>query len=209
MTFDFQNPQWVVAVATFLAVLVALFKDNFLIWFNRSKIKLGLSNATPHVVQSVGSIPQLIKYFRLRVINKGRWVAKNCLVKIISIKLKDNSKESLIEPDRLIWSSAPLDMNYRIENPHISEPEKLNPIFKEKKDISPYGGWEFCDLFLINTFNLTKLFFNSLDRREVPINREYEILIEVTGDNFKPKRAKIETFIQEEVFNTRIEWLKN
>ena len=177
---------------TLVAVLVALFGNVFWEWWKRPKIKFGIKNGEPHIITTIGSPPQLIKYFRIRIKNNGKTTAKNCYVKLISVTTL-NGNINLIEPDNLKWSSAPTDNRYGIP--------------REKIDIFPSGGWEFCDLFKLDTFLLTDIQFESLGGRKVSIREEYIIIIEITGDNIKPKKAKIKTILPKNGFwNMKISW---
>ena len=197
MVFDVQ---WVLAGVTFLAVIVALFRETFWNWWNRPKIKLGLNDNWPYVVQLLED-GQIFFCFRLKVKNKGKSFAKNCYIKILSvISEKENSNKSLIEPDLLKWSSAPRDMNYRDDSP------QLPPIHKECKNITPKNGWEFCDLFNIGGNGLT---FASRRNDNLPIEN-YIVSIELFGDNLKPKKAKFKISLRKDdsfqkVTNT---WIK-
>jgi len=165
-------------IITFLAVIVALFGRKFWDWWNRPKIKLGLNKFPPHMIQIVGRQSNLLQYYRLKIINDGKTIAKNCQVKLVSvIPPKKKSIFSLVEPDKLKWSSAPTDNRYGIA--------------REKIDVSPLGGWEFCDLLMIDSYLLTTIQFLSLGNRTASITEEYIITIEISGDNFKPKTAQI------------------
>ena len=166
-------------------------------WWNKPIIIFGLSNSPPHVVQICGVPPTIIKYFRLMVINKGKTVAKNCHIKLVSVVPQGRQLNlPLVEPDKLKWSNAPMDNRYSIR--------------REKIDISHSGGWEFCDLFRIESTFMTEIKFMSFGDRTVSITDEYIIIIEISGDNFKPKRAEIRTsHSQNSFWNTRIEWSKN
>ena len=164
---------------TLIAVLVALFQQKFWDWWNKPVIIFGLSNFSPHIVTDYGN-PTMTKYFRLRVINTGRTTAKNCQIKILSVNpMNKQLNFPLIEPDKLKWSSAPTDSRYSIP--------------REKLDISPHGGWEFCDIFKLESTHLVDIKFQSLGRREVSIREEYLLKIEISGDNFDPKIAYIKT----------------
>ena len=72
----------ILAIITSLAVLVALFGKKFWDWWNEPIIEFSLNNKEPHVVWSYSN-NLITKLFRLRVINKGNTVAKNCRVKVI------------------------------------------------------------------------------------------------------------------------------
>ena len=185
------DPQWIIVILTFLAILVALFGLDILSWRNRPKIRFALSNYPPYVIQTFNSQKFMIKYFRIKVINMGKTVAKNCHIKLISAS--STGKERilpLIEPDKLKWSNAPLDSRYSIR--------------REKLDISPHGGWEFCDLFRLESTGMDKIRFMSSGERDVPINDNYIIKIEISGDNLRPRKATIKTTNKN--WETKIEW---
>jgi len=210
MTLDFKDPQWIIAILTFLAVLIALFGKAFWDWWNKPKIKFGLSNKEPYVITYYTShlMPRL---FRLKVINKGGKVAKNCRIKIISISPSPDGLT--FEPDVLKWSSAPRDMRYRINPPieidRINNISNLPPIYKEHKDISPKGGWEFCDLFLFGSGGDTIKFASSGSREFLARNDSYIVTIEISGDNLKPRKAKFKISNLHKKRYLRIDWVKN
>ncbi len=163
---------WVGVVSTaitLLAVLVALFGQKCWEWFNRPKVFVGISDKSPHVVINVtGNGSEIVKYIRLRIKNEGNTILKNCHIRLISVVSESKKdKPSEVEPDRLDWSSAPLDMDYRVKDNRISEPFKLPPISREKIDISPSGGWELCDLLQMTSFDTTKFTFLSSGRRYI------------------------------------------
>ena len=192
------------AISTFLAIIVALFNQKFWDWINRPKIKFCLSNSPPYIIQKMGKLPTWIKYFRFKVINEGRTVAKNCQVKLISAEpIGKKLNFPLIEPDKLKWSGAPKDTRY------IND--ELYPTHKERIDIHPLNGWEFCDLFRIESTYMIELKFMSPGERKVPITGEYIITIEISGDNFKPRKAEIITSIPSvnRYWETQINWAKN
>ena len=165
-------------IATFLAIIVALFQQKFWDWWNKPQIKFVLSNFLPTAIPQVGNQGNLLQYYRFKVINEGKTIARNCQIKLVSIiSTRKKSTFSLIEPDKLKWSSAPIDNRFSIH--------------REKIDISPSGGWEFCDLLKIDSHLLTTIQFMSLGNRILPITDEYIITIEISGDNFEPKMAQI------------------
>ncbi|KKN40799.1 hypothetical protein LCGC14_0730150, partial [marine sediment metagenome] len=185
------------AIITSFAVLVALFGQKFWEWWSEPQITFSLKNEEPHIVTDYGGY-NWTKYFRLKVINGGRTTAKNCQIKILSVvPISRQLNLPLIEPDKLKWSSAPLDSRYSIH--------------REKLDISPYGGWEFCDLFRLESTNLVDIKFQSLGmNREVSIREEYIITIEISGDNFKPRIAHIRTINPQNGFwNIHLAWAMN
>jgi len=188
--------QWVIAiatvflgVATFFAVLIALFKEDI----RKPIIKIGFGNEKPYVIDSYSN-GMINLLFRLKVVNQGKTVAKKCRVKILSVFAEGRDENEISEPDILKWSSAPRDMVYRI-NPGIDinnmDKTQLTPIFREHKDITPEGGWEFFDFFEINSRE-KKIIFSSSGKRDFLVREEsYTALIEVSGDNLKPIKKKI------------------
>ncbi len=188
---------FILALIMLLAVVVALFGKRFWDWVDKPIIKFGLDNKEPHVIQTYAGDSTIIKYFRLRIINEGRTVAKNCHIKLISaMPLGKKLKCPLVERDKLKWSNAPMDSRYSI--------------YREKIDISPSGGCEFCDLFRLESTFMTEIKFMSFGERTVPIQDEYIITIEISGDNFRPRRAKIRTSLPPNGFwNTQIGWAKD
>lgn len=166
------------AIITFIAVIVALFGQKFWSWRNRPVAKVIFGNFEPYsLVLYPNSV--LTMLFRLKIVNVGKSIIKNCRVKIISAIPENIPNSSLIkEPDVLKWSNAPIDSRYQIH--------------KEFKNITPEGGWEFCDFFKVKTTE-EKLFFVSAGERNFELVKDgkYEVIIEVSGDNLKPTRKKI------------------
>jgi hypothetical protein len=207
MTMDIQLANfWVdvsLAVFTFLAIIIALFNQKFWEGWNRPKLKFCLSNNFPYVVQKYSGSRMMIKYFRFVIINEGKSVAKNCRVKLISAEpVGKKLSLPLIEPDSLKWSGAPKDTRFTND--------QLQPIHREKLDISP-GGWELCDLFRIEVTLLNQIIFMSSGERNIPITDEYIITIEISGDNFKPINLKIKTLIPQtkNYWETEVYWAKD
>ena len=181
------NPQWVTALATvflgivtLLVVWVALFKEDII----KPLIKIGFGNSKPYVIDSYGG-DTINLLFRLKIVNQGKIVAKKCRVKIVSVVAEDDDKKiSLIEePDTLRWSSSPKDTRYHIDS---------NPIYRETKDVTPKGGWEFCDLFSCWSKN-SRINFASSGKRDFlsEKSKNYIATIEISGDNLKPTKKEI------------------
>lgn len=185
----------VLAIITFLAVLVALFGQKFWDWWNRPKIKFSLKNQEPHII--FGYSNPMTKLFRLKVINKGNTVAKNCRIKVLSVF--PSPEEKFFEPDILKWSSAPKDTRYTND--------QLSPIHKTDKDIHPNGGWEFCDLFFCRSGDSRVNFASSGNRQFLARNDNYIITIEISGDNLKPKKAIFRVSNFQDIFNMKIDWV--
>ena len=182
-------------IITSLAVVVALFGKNFLDWWNRPIIKVGFGNQNPYSLDSYSSGAVINLLFRLKIVNLGKIVAKNCRVRLLSVK--SNEEENVLdknEPDILRWSSSPRDMRYRVDperDINSLDKTQLTPIFREHKDITPNRGWEFCDLFNIDS-RQKKVTFASLGNRSFFAgNEEYIATIEISGDNFEPVKKEV------------------
>ena len=76
--------------------------------------------------------------------------------------------EREIEPDILKWSGSTREMGFRADPPKginlMNDINQLIPIFREKKDITPHGGSEFCDLFWILRFGFWIFSYAGLER---------------------------------------------
>ncbi|MFH1889440.1 MAG: hypothetical protein ABIJ58_00990 [Nanoarchaeota archaeon] len=176
----------VLTIVTLLAVLVALFGKTFWDWRNKPVIKVGFGNNKPYVIDFYSDIT--LRLFRLKIVNQGKIVAKNCRVRIISVVTESgNTKDCLIdEPDILKWSGVPKDTRYQVQGTY-----GLIPIDKENKDITPEGWWEFLDLFEIGSRE-KRITFSSSGRRDFLVeNERYFATIEISGDNLKPTKKYI------------------
>jgi hypothetical protein len=112
--------QWAAATATFLAVLVALFKDEFLRWRRKPKLRLSVSLAPPdchkttvtYVVQKVAPTYNTVDcyYLRLWVDNVGKTRAERVQVFVakLSRRSADGSFKNVDQflPMNLRWSHA-------------------------------------------------------------------------------------------------------
>lgn len=197
-------PQWIIAFLTFIAIFVALFGRDILNWKNKPKILFGLSNIEPCVKTIYGGNENISKYFRIKVINIGNTVAKNCQIKLISvIPEKRKLIPTIVEPDKLKWSNAPLDRRYCHDTTEIN---RLIPIHRERIDISPKKGWEFCDLFQITSGN-NFLFLSLGARKPIFKNENYIITIEISGENLKPRSARLKISNPNSFEKIRISWI--
>jgi hypothetical protein len=183
-------PIWITAIATSLAVIVALFKEDILFCFNKPKIEFILGNKDPFVVY--GNKEKDLKYFRIKIKNKGKTIAKNCSVRLIVVYPYENFNPAISDPVTLKWSASPLDNRYLIpQNPPMIT-HTLKPIFREKIDIAPFDGWELCDLFKITKTRKTINFISVQDEnRNMKITgKDYLVYIRISGDNFKSETFK-------------------
>src|SRR3990170_8414429 len=104
------EPQWVSAIGTVLAVIVAIVLSvSSLIakWWNKPRFKVEFTNEKPYCRTT--NFPQYQAYWiRLKVLNVGRSVAKDCkgkLVKIIDAETKEERKD--FDPIVLYWVGEP------------------------------------------------------------------------------------------------------
>jgi len=217
VSINLRDPQWVMAIATIISLvvtiflsLIALFKEDFIGWKNKPKIKFRLGNKKPHLIQGVLINGTPIWYFRLEIKNNGNSVAKNCYVRINSVISESGMSLEYFEPDKLKWSGAPRDMKYR-KNPSYNlnkgDIPNLIPIFKEYKDISPKGGWEFCDL-IESRGDTNFVFLSTGGRPSYNINKgNYIIEIEIFGDNIEPKKKKFKLSYKNDFPLIKIDWI--
>ena len=114
--------QIVSVVVTLLAILVALFKDSFLRWWNKPILKIEYKNEEPfHRV-----ILHSRSYVRLRIKNVGRSVAKACKGRLVAIADQElNNLSPVFDPTTLGWVE------------HYEE---------RKIDINAGGEFEYLDL---------------------------------------------------------------
>ena len=95
----------VLAITTFLAVLVALYKEDWRI----PKIEVRFGNQPPYNIYPFLNSSGML--FRIKIVNKGKTVARNCQVKLLSVKSEEgNNVLDKNEPDTLKWSGSPREM---------------------------------------------------------------------------------------------------
>jgi hypothetical protein len=194
------NSEWAMVISTLVLAIVALFGQKFWDWWNKPKIKFGWKNGEPHILTFYSNDGKITKLFRLKVINEGGTIVKNCRIKIISI----SPKKENFEPDILKWSGVPKDTRYQTKGTY-----GLVPIDKETKDITPKGGWEFCDLFEIDTREKRIVFISSGRRNFLAEEKDYIVTIEISGDNLEPIKREIKFSILNTFDLAKIEEVKN
>lgn len=180
-------PIWITAISTSLAVIVALFKEDILFYFNKPKIEFIFGNKDPFVVY--GNKQKDLKYFRTKIKNKGKTIAKNCSIRLVVVYPDKKFKPAISDPVTLKWSASPLDNRYLIPTNPPMITHTLKPIFREKIDIAPFEGWELCDLFKIAKAGKTINFISvQNENRNLKITgKDYLVYIRISGDNFKPE----------------------
>ena len=97
--FDFDTPitigtlaQWAGAGATFLAVLVALFKDEYLRWRRKPKLTISAALAPPDCHKTFiifGPLRASCYYLRIWVENKGKIRAERVQVFVSKLRNAD------------------------------------------------------------------------------------------------------------------------
>lgn len=108
-------------VLTFFAVIVALFGEKFWAWFNRPRIKAEFNKKSERCfrsaivlvdnIQDYGSFSNVKRqYFRLRIANNGRSVARNLKVKI-ELYDSENNLADRFEPSALNWITGTETIN--------------------------------------------------------------------------------------------------
>lgn len=206
---DYQTKQLIVSIIsasiTFLAVIVALFKDWFWAKIRKPKISAYIEMKSPFCTKTLvyNQLAQRAMegyYFRIKVLNSGTTIARGVQIYIESIMRK--------HPDGV----------YRNENRFLpmylrwAGPEPQNPKDSINSNILP-GMSKYCDLghvldpafrqFYLNSPGLTipgdtdTLLFE-LDLEVKPFTGshllkigEYEIYIKIAAENSKPITKKI------------------
>ena len=174
------EPQWFSAIGTVLAVIVAIMLSvSSLIakWWNKPRFKVEFKNEEPYCRTT--TFPLYLAYWiRLRFLNEGRSVAKDCegkLVKIIDAQTKEERKD--FDPVVLHWVGTTIDKPIDINK---NEYEYLDIIHTQSND---------QDRFYIRAVGVEK------DPRGINLNperRDYFLHIELYGANVGPKFVEIE-----------------
>jgi hypothetical protein len=174
------KPEWISAIGTVLAVIVAIVLSvSSLIakWWNRPRFKVEFKNEEPY--SRTTKFPSYLAYWiRLRVLNVGRSVAKDCegkLVKIIDAQTKEELRN--FDPVVLHWVGARIDKPIDINK---NEYEYLDIINTQSND---------PNRFYIRGVGLKE------DIRGInpnPERRDYFLHIEIYGANIDPQFVEVE-----------------
>lgn len=177
--------EWVTAIGTVGIGIIALFNERIQKYFNRPKIEIRFGDQSPFVEYSSD---RKTKYIKLKVINNGKTLAKNCYLKLIRVYSLLNSMDDVSDPVTLKWSNSPVDSRYLIQNEdNLGSAQSLIPSYKEKKDIPPNSAWELCDLLRSDKDGDVVEFLSNLNEyRYIERISDYFIWIYIYGDNFKP-----------------------
>jgi len=174
------EPQWVSAIGTVLAVIVAIVLSvSSLIakrW-NKPRFKVEFKNEVPYCRTT--QFPSYLAYWiRLKVLNVGRSVAKDCegkLVKIIDAQTKKELRN--FDPVVLYWVGAT-----------IGKPLDINK-----------NEFEYLDIIRTQSNAPNKFFIRGVgleqDIRGInpnPERKDYFLHIEIYGANIDPKFVEVE-----------------
>lgn len=157
------------SVATLAAVIVALYKEEFMRWINSPDLEFSLigNGLVANNDSQVGVTPDNYEC-SIRITNKGTSIATGCKVFIHALKYNKNRNKERLKPDnkvknkkQLFWTSANVDipvdipsdiMLFQILNPNkIGTPQVGNATQNPKivlngcqlaKDKSEKGMWE-------------------------------------------------------------------
>jgi hypothetical protein len=147
--------QWAGAAATFLAVLVALFRESAVRWFRRPRLIATIRLAAPNCVRTpmyVEAGDQILEidcyYFRLLVENQGRGRAE--LVQVYAGRLlRRNAGNEFIPVDEFLplnlrWAHSPLifaDINPRMgrhcDLGHVVDPQSAHTVGDSLPNVPP------------------------------------------------------------------------
>lgn len=103
--------EWVAAIGTVGAVVVALFHEPLMRWWRRPKLALSIASCPPdcHKVAFNNSRP--VYYFRLWVSNSGKTRAEHVQVYISNLERKGENgsfeRYTRFPPMNLVWSNSP------------------------------------------------------------------------------------------------------
>lgn len=109
MTIDYTKlfsetlPNWLSAIGTVGAVLVALFHKQYRNWRNRPKLDITCGKGTPYIEEFEYNIDSSTKEkeirIRLRVDNTGKYTADHCMVNVDGYYKKRDKDESFVKTD--------------------------------------------------------------------------------------------------------------
>jgi len=186
------------ALATFLAVLVALFREPFMQWTRRARISLEVRDDPLCKVVGAHKPPEPPNYtFRLAVKNQGKTTAKRCELKVIGIERRSE------KGDFVKMNEYPLSLAW------VFREGGVGLVLKPETgvlDISP-GETEYVQIASIRTHEKpqSKGYSYSVELASGTgewglgiQSGEYRIQIGVYGANFVEKPTWFELIVDEE-----------
>lgn len=173
--------EWLIAVGTIGAVLVALFGEAIRRWHKRPRLEIEFENSPPccATVQKelifdeegkfTGKVRDRKSYhIRVRVRNIGRSVAKSCKGEFVEIMHKDkkSSREDFY-PVMLSWPESPTGYS------------DINP--KESEYLALLTTYEDNDIYQVEAFNKSPRWINLQPKRD-----DYYLRVVIYSENAKP-----------------------
>ena len=173
-------------IATFLAVIVALFQEKIKDWFNQARLKLEIKLEPPdcHQIdltdQSTGQFVSKSIYIRIRVTNTSYKTAKN--VEIIAANLFEGSNGSL----KVVKSFLPMNLVWSHLHPTVVT---IPPKSFRFCDLGPFRPIDGKTIFKFDTVVQP----NPVSGGLIPnvINSgEYVLELLISGENVKPEQSR-------------------
>jgi hypothetical protein len=167
---------WIVAIGSLLAVITAItlaVAPQIARYLNRPLFKVDFKNEEPYCRNTMEGY-----WIRLRVVNSGRSVAKNCIgkmVRIVDASTKQERKD--FDPIVLRWVGSTTD-----------KPIDINSNEDEYLDVIQTNAL-FENQFLIRAAGVEK---DIVGINLHPPRRDYFIHIELYGANVEPKFVEVE-----------------
>jgi hypothetical protein len=85
------------AIGTICAVIVALFQNPFLKWYNRPKLSITAEKGEPYTSYNLQDGNYYAMYLRLQLNNDGNSMAKNVAIRIKEIRVKGNNDSKKVD----------------------------------------------------------------------------------------------------------------
>jgi hypothetical protein len=172
-------------ILSLVAIVFTAFKDFIIPYFLKPKLEISYYPKEPYKRSAIiiNSNSELGTFDRFKVENIGSEIAKGCRCQIYSIK-NNKGKKIDLKGFPLMWASRPDSAE------NFIEAERLN--------ISQ-GETEFVDLVHTQSYDTTKIFFNSYHNvpigmaNNIPIG-EHIIKVIISGENFKPYIVSFKVF---------------
>jgi len=167
---------WIIAIGTLLAVIVAVVLSvapQISTYLTRPIFKVDFKNEEPYCRTTIEGY-----WIRLRVVNSGKSVAKNCEGKMVRIiDASTNQERKDFDPIVLRWVGStidkPIDIN-RNEDEYL-DIIQTNALIEKQ--------------FLIRAAGVEK---NPMGINLHPPRRDYFLHVELYGANVKPKFVEVE-----------------
>lgn len=196
LEFEASAAEWMTAIGTVGAVLVALFGPVLWSWWRRPRLKITYKPAEPFCRDNVPlEGGALAHWIRVMVTNEGRSTAKRCKGQVIKVvRQEDNSVRSDIDPLPLRWAGVP-------------EGQEMNP-----RDLSPKES-QYLNVAMARTDNQNAVIIAtdlSGDFRPgfsptLEAGRRHKITVAVYADNADPVTAEFVITFDGDIHSLRME----